>query len=708
MPNPLPKFIEKSPMNINISELNEIAQVIACGLKQFRPETMFFHKKNAVAFSNYDRFEVQPYRNIKKPFGVQAVLESIARSLGYNTYKGMLESGAQEFQLQPSALFDLNPNPLNGFYTDCWEELTSIFMQQILSNNVFSSTVMRNFKPVDTEKYGGFDLRGGVNFLCFAESFSDMERDHTVKLEKKYGEILPVAAMAQSIYFQAIEKYIEQKGFKDWFESDELDMSVPMEITQRMFETPDEEITLPFRDFLVRKEWGDSNYSKFMKAIEYALRQVYGVKSKFVGSGRSPLDKDLVITLGESDIRRRMYAKFSHKAYQNFQEACKQLFEKYADDKQLYSSYEDIDSIERRYCANYLRATKDSPWSVDKISLTNIGTKNYWINMSSSWVFGEDDSGLLGVSDFFDSTIKSIQTVERMAKKIEDFLSKCLVQLPVQLELKTPHTRSHKYQYKYNIKSEEGDWLSIPSSVMLLSDYPLKHYVGELFIQDKLVEWLGGDVDGKIIGYPDCFDLDIGKEVYIEPTKSPKPVDVVWVFDPLYLVQSLSLYVDFYGERDKLSEEELKEEPQPFKGVETETELNFTVSVKLIDTPYKFRDYTFFESGYSELAMSIKYNKQTQNMSAEHRSPRTKQIEDFEFQAEVCPLTREIYDYLMEFKELKELILKFFLEFYQGSKRSEFEEGYNNDLMWLEVKPADLLKREFTINDIVKSQVVGL
>lgn len=182
---------------------------------------MFWHTRNAVAFTNHDCFKVQPYRELKKPFGKLAVLESFARSLGFNTYNGLMQSGTERFELGKNALIDLNPNPLNLLLTDCWEEVARCLMESLFKAEILTPSRLGNFKQSPLSQYAVFTFFSDVSpFSWFDRGLGSNSK---YKLDEAYKSRMPMVGVADAIFHKGLEAYIESKGVKQC-EMNSLDM----------------------------------------------------------------------------------------------------------------------------------------------------------------------------------------------------------------------------------------------------------------------------------------------------------------------------------------------------------------------------------------------------------------------------------------------------------------------------------------------------
>lgn len=683
-------------MNYNISELNELAQSVCHCLKHLKPNTMFWNTVNHAAFTNHDRFEVQPYRDLKKPFGKQAILESFARSLGFKTYNGLMESGIERFELTKNALLDLNPNPLNLLLTDCWEAITRCLMERLLETKILTPSRLGNFKQNKLSQYAVFCKFNEVSPLKWIDSNSYKTNDF--KLKEFYEGVLPMIGIADAIFHHGLDVYIESKGVKEWFDAPEIDEQAYLNFLRKyQGKTKKDVVVVKLADVLAKKEGIDRNYVYILEAIQLAFSLLYDTQLEFTGGMKNGKHDYLEIELNfyfpPALIGRYMSARIYEQNNRNYQAACALLLEKYKDDAGLYASEDSGTTLERYYTAQDLE-NKISFTGLRSVNYGNLGKKAYWINNSLHTFFTESSLSNLNEGLMWEKEI----SFEAYVKRIERFLDEQLKPIKFKQMLTLQHTTKAKYEYKYKLIRTGSFAQRFPDSIVITSDYPLKHHLGELFVQTILLNEIGFDDEDKFIGKPDLLAVGLDWTVKIQQTKSVREAQQSYKFEPIALIRSLFLYVEDY--RDGIAFQE------------DHDTVAFNIGLKFIDVLYQFMRNDEYENIHEStnlvLRLSMNMNKCTNEIRAkadgEYSIGYFESTPDIDFGNEDCPITQEIADYLMQFDGLKELISKYCSRFYNGDKKEAYEEAINGDEMDFEIRPIELIKKGLSLEEIANSE----
>lgn len=659
---------------------------------------MFWHKKNAVAFTNHDRFEVKSYRDVKKPFGKQAVLEVFARSLGFNTYKGLTESGITRFELSKNALLDLNPNPLNLMLTDYWEEIARWLMEGLLETKILTPSRLGNFKQSTLNQYAVFRIHSGVSPFRWSDSNAFLNKNNKYKLGEFYEGLLPVMGIANAIFHKGLEAYIESEGLKAWFDSPELDQQAYLDFSKKYrTQKRQDVVVVKLSDFLVKKEGVDRNYRYILEAVKLAFSLLHDTQLEFtggvVGGKANFLEVELNFYFSPEQISEYMTARFIQQNHQNYQAACTLLIEKYKNDDALYSCKEPLATLETNYTAQDLQR-KILHTGLTGLNYENLGKKAYWVNLSAHSLFSYSSVISMGTG------MQEVTTtsVESFVEQIEKFLEEELEPIRFKQIQIPPNSSKTKYKYKYNLIRQGLSAQNFTDSMMVISDYPLRHHVGELFVQTVLLNSIGFDGEYKYIGNPDLLTVDNTWSVKIQQTKSVIKAQEHHFFNPIALLRSLFLYVDDY------------EGGVLFK--EDEETVKFNIGLKFIDVLYRFMRNNEYENLNETnnliLPLCISMNKRTKECSilscGEYSIGYFESTKDIDFGDETCPMTDEIAEYLMQFDEIKELISKFYLRFYSGDKKEAYKEAIEHDDWYFEIRPVELVNKGLSLDEIANSE----
>lgn len=699
-------------MNTPISELNEIALAVSNVLKGFDPKTMFWNENGSVAFTNFNQLQVQPYPDTRKPFGAQSILESFARSLGFKSYNGLLNSGLKSVQLRNDALYHLNPNPLNPYYTDAWECLTYQIMEDVINSEILPVSIIKNFKKsplLDLLPYSELAI-----FNCVTVEKPDWKywekkiRFNFIEQRKKY---MPFYTIACSMYYMALEKLLAEKGFSEWFTNEQIDYQAVNKVCS--FNQRAERITIriAMTDMLVKNQWGDTNHSKFLQNISQALGAFFSTHVSFEGEGRSPLDKVAVFKINLTAIPRLMCARVKREVFQNFQKACAVLIEEFKDDHKFYTC--DQVHINKyvpsiiQHCANHLNYKYHEPSITALNGAKYFGRKCYWVNLAFGKAIVVRNFNIFD-SMQFDEKEEGVISVEECIATIREYLDKNLK--PVEVDYVKPlFDEKPKYQQRYITSTEDKALAAIiPDSFTINSDYPLKHYLGENYIQDVLIEMLSIntdiDMDEKLIGHPDELVFSTGEKITIKKTLSPIKTDGEYEFYALHIVSDLALLFDFgLDEVVGLPDRKIEDKQLYY---ETEDKIFFSASMRLLDMLYKFNNTQDTYSYNADIPMLATIDKKTQRISLKFHNSLESVNNGILFGYEDCENTQQIYDYLIGIAEVHELIYKYLMQFYSGKHKNILDKVVRGDTVMFEIYPSEIISKGYgDIDDIVEEEL---
>jgi len=364
-------------MNIATSQLKSLARILANIFNTTTAATLFIDLENAV-FKNYDHFNVIPYDS-KNTFGIQSILESFAKSLGFNTYNGLLEAKKDTVDLNQTALYAINPYPLNSYYTKIWQTLSSQLINDIMVDLNFSDHLVGSFK----------------------NSFN------TEKAIKNSLEI-QIASMLKSIDLKSIAEtandspYIIQdqfKGLSHYFGivNAMLSCAVNMPLTVDEDTLKKQLIGAKLSDFCSFKDWGVINYHDFKTKLIAAFKAYAHVDLTIEGDDSDPLNNTLNMnfTRWQPNVKSHIYKVESHQLIRLQQEALLQIASRFKDDEfeygldpnavylgcngeeispRIYTTLNFID-MEDMYASHKINFPKTS-----KLFGELFGSKLYWLN----------------------------------------------------------------------------------------------------------------------------------------------------------------------------------------------------------------------------------------------------------------------------------------------------------------------------------------
>lgn len=680
-------------MNIAVSELNEIALVVSNFFKNHKPNTMFWSFRASTATTNFNREEALPFKTIARPFGVQAVLESFAKSLGFKSYNGLLASKISYVQLLPSALQSLNPNPLNAYFTEVWEVLTESLMQQILSGQSFPSKVVRNFKH---SKFADYSPFVGRNMLSLIKRHFVGEK---LAVEIAHDELTHVFSMASSMYHYAFEQHIKNEGYERLFEnSRNLDDQYEIESGVTI-----DDVALKFKDFLVREEFDYPEPQKFISLIIRALKHYFDVNVSFRGVDKPLLEKKVIFQFRNSDVKQYFLAKFDFDTYINYQKAAFLLVDKYKNDGRFYDCVGRIgEHLELQYSVANLR---EEDFLYDGFfDASNFGTKAYWINMCSAYMFENvtdythswEHPKFHDLKDYFGSVEQAIDTIEQFLEtKLDELRIEKLVQHGI---------RDRNYSQKYKIIHHDplAVDLNLPKYVNVVSERPLRYLVGESSVFALLADQAMIDLDNVGIGQADVLKDREETIAWIRPTKSLIPANFDVQFNPLQIIHALNL---LYATHPSELADPLKQGQVKSLFLETEDSIQCAMTMALVNTLYRQRETSFHTDGCTEIALRVSICKKTKRLKVIYDQSFLPQEFGIHDGYSECLFTQDIVDELVQFELVGELIYKYVMKLHQEMKQNEISNTNTRFEMGYYIRPSNALEDGLSVDALVDTRI---
>lgn len=257
-------------MKKTLNELSSLARIIENCFSGLSPTDIFQSQFSlgSPIYKNYNYDLVGFPSDIKKPFGYKRILESFARSLGYNTYNGLVESGTPDHDLKDNALEYLNPFPISEFYSDLWRVVSNAIMRDLLKDENFSEHVALGFKR---DKAIVKDLSNGFGLTQLLKG--QYEADYSdLTFSPKLNNINHFYGVATSFYSHALNIGSDREG------------SILIE-------------NIPLKEFVTFSEWDGSNFSKFKNKLIQMMNRLFKVELRIKGRNSNPLDREVTILL---------------------------------------------------------------------------------------------------------------------------------------------------------------------------------------------------------------------------------------------------------------------------------------------------------------------------------------------------------------------------------------------------------------------------
>lgn len=645
-------------MNIQISELSEIALSVSNTLKSINLNTLFVDNGFWGVYNNFNLLEVKKHRDIKKPFGVQAILESFAKSVGFKSYNGLLNSGLTNIQIGNDALNHLNPNPLNPYHTNIWECLCFEIMEAGLSNKLVPMKIIQNFKRnqyIDLLPYAG---KGIFNLVTVRSEYLTIDdEDYNYVVPNNIEKHIPYYSVVSCMYCMAIEKLIDLKEYSNWFKAQRIDFKSFEELYA--FRDVDDwiEIRIPVKEMLIKEQWESGSYTGILQDITLALAELFSIVVKFEGEGKSPIDKIAVFKVKHKEIYQMMIAKQKKQNHELLKQSCDVILN-------------EVDGDQGFYCCDLVEKKQFNPIGLKMLSKyinydyvgvhfkavngeKHFAKKAFWVNACCNYI-----------------DLKKNLDIQKCLLLIRTFLNNHLKPVVVSSEKECDFSDDLPYQQTYVLSTTNLKLTTlIPKYISLDSEYPLKHYVGEVFIQNILMNYnlkneVSLDLDSKSIGHPDTLGISETEKIKIRKTLSNVDKGSGYIFCGLNMVENISLYLDDSLEkRVGLSK---RRNPDPKLYCETEDEIYFAMSLSFADMLYKCAVVDVGFNVGTEISMLATLNKHTKKISVKYEVICEDYFSNPLFGYEQCPNSQLICDFLISMSDIHQLIYEYFMMFYNG------------------------------------------
>lgn len=306
-------------MNIATSQLKSLARVLANIFNTTTPATLFIDLQDAV-FKNYDHFNVIPYDS-KNTFGLQSILESFAKSLGFNTYNGLLQAKKETVDLNETALFAINPYPLNSYYTKTWQTLSSQLIKDTMMDLNFSDHLIGSFK-------NSFNTEKAIKNSLEIQLASILKINDPKSIAKSVDSDSPYIIQDQ---FKGLSHYF---GIVNAM----LSCAVNMPLTVDEDTLKKQLIGAKLSDFCSFKAWGEINYSVFKTKLIAAFKAYAYIDLTIEGDDSDPLNNTLnMYFMGwQPNVKSQSYTEERHQLIRLQQEALLQIASRFKDDEFEY------------------------------------------------------------------------------------------------------------------------------------------------------------------------------------------------------------------------------------------------------------------------------------------------------------------------------------------------------------------------------------
>lgn len=638
-------------MKIAVFELNELALVVSNFFKDFDPETMFWDYRSPAIFPNYNHRTLKTCKDLRKPFGTQAVLESFARSLGFNTFNGLLESKRSTVDLKSNALSFLNPNKLSSYYTNAWQYVTEALMANILSAERLPSKVARNFKSSELAKSLHLVRSCGSFFgMLNLDQIAKNSTENVLK-SPKLTYLYPIV---QSIFCFGVELAIEK-------------MKAPSKKAKSNDQF--EHITFNLKQVMVRDQLGVQDPELFFKNITTAMQMFFYTEMNVVGGSKFD-DCQITLHLDHDVIEAVQLACLEDVVFKSYRAFLEVLIQEHAQDTQLYQCFEyqgqngfkGLNLIEVQLAIDASKSRISAPFFREAIA--PYGTKSYWINI----ILGlKEFQHAILIHDDHDFEADALSFAKKAIRFIEELIPYEAKKLPNQ---KTYDWYDHKQHFQ--LKALDGNSLvKYPSNITVISSDALRFPLGELFVQRELLQHIDrGFIYSKQYGHPRIFrefNDYINKDaprIEILRTQTATPNNMVLQFDPLAIITQMRVLWDTFHDEVKLYGHGNVQDYKLFYA--QQSKVYFCMNMKFTDSLCELDHTHDCDSDINTVVLKVCIDQANFHVTTElydregvysHLNPETKaQLEKVcESLGELDDLRRLIRIYAMQFYQMNEL-----------------------------------------------------
>lgn len=344
---------------INIEYIKLQAKILSRILKPLNAALIHHKIDNQVLWGNYNTRTVIPTKLEKKHFGQQAILDALAKSEGYSSFKGLCSD--HKATLNPNFIYGainhLNPFKLSICMTEKWTSFAEGLSHALLHSksidyNLFSRFISHGATETFNIPQASFEQWIKTIDHNFAK-FSKQSISTTSSTLDTYGHYFPIAL---SIYISALK--LAQLDYQD--------LNTGNIITRKT----------SFNTFLHQKWDKNTSLQEFINTINKVLDPIYGISIKIIGKiPETQCDAYVQIIFSQhKDIDQNIdfdQCASQYKAFTKLQAEAFRLHTIHSPDENLYT-LKDLSSEQ----INNLNGTIEIPYGANPI----YGTKQFWIN----------------------------------------------------------------------------------------------------------------------------------------------------------------------------------------------------------------------------------------------------------------------------------------------------------------------------------------
>lgn len=601
-------------MLVKSTDLNDLAVSLANVLRNFDPNTMFWDSKSPTLFPNCDEQGFSIPQDIRKPFGVQRILESFAKSAGYKSYKGLLED-CSAIKSNKTKYFNvninsLNPNPRNAYYTQYWEGFTSCIMHDIKSSldnwnqgdqkGIIDHTLYQNIHIPTSIKYAPY-MGWGVASICKYH----LKFNKEIKLGAVGGVFNTTSDHYLSHYYPIAEAMVFSILERELVEVDSGWKYVKHYALENV----------PLSSFFKISKWHHNDLPLFLKSLKQAMHEYFFIDMRV--TGQKGFENKMVHFHFKFDILERFKQA---KAHFDIHQATKELLQIWVQNTEADHRLYIHPYLNQKYVMQNLDTYKDlgyyalNTYQGNKNSDTNFMclSKQSWLNYCLKFPFH-----LLDLENFNSDHFKS---------KTDKFFSELFVVEVVE--------SACDYKFNYHFSLSNFDYLCrndqetafLPHRVTVRSEYELASPFAELAVQAEVIKLLPSNINcdyyTKLIGDASQIAFENNNGEILDPIFHIKKIgnlknpDLVIDFDFKNIIHQITIdpfvndlkYGSIYDVDRVL--DPITNEPIAFERMfnHIDTTLFFNMNVTLVDTVLPMDEFHSTSDGFNNLELYVEYD----------------------------------------------------------------------------------------------------
>jgi hypothetical protein len=599
-------------MFVKSTDLNDLAVSLANVLRNFDPNTMFWDEKAPTVFPNCDENGFDIPQDIRKPFGVQRILESFAKSAGYNSYKGLLEANLPT-KLKNNDYLNvdinsLNPNPRSAYFTAYWKAFTNCLMGDIrfADNNKTGSiphTLYQNTQIPSSIKYAPY-MGWGMASICEY----NLRYNKEIRIGEVVGGFNQASKTNLSHYYPIAEAIVFSL----------LELNLTEVDTGRKYLKEYSIDDIPLSSFFKITNWSYDDLPLFLKSLARAMFQFFLV--------------DMKVTGPKGFENKLVHFHFRYDVLEKFKTAKKHFEVHQALKAQIHEWMKNTVSENQHYIYPYftqhnvmqeLGNQRELGYYALKSYIENNNSKSNFLRLSKqSWVNYclKIATCPLNLLDGYDESLFNV--------RIDQFLSKLIkVEVSPLQEQNVPGFQYHfsLSNYDYICRNDDENVL-LPHRVTVRSEQELVSPFAELAVQAEVLKLLPSRIDldyyTKLAGAPSMIAFENERGDMLDPIIALKKIgnlkkpDLIIDFNIKEIIQQITIDPFVHdGNPNSIYDIDKVLNPKTGQPVEFESmfgcldsTLFFNLNLTLVDTISPMSEFHSTSDGFNTLELYVEYD----------------------------------------------------------------------------------------------------